>query len=322
MCSRRTRLAKVSRLAGGETTASRRRPGFLSAETLGLLGRSACARPLGWPGRSARKRPRYRVELTASKELRDKLTHAQDLMRHRNPSGDLAVILDRALDLLIAKRESERFGKTKRPRNVGPAPAVSDETATRPRDPASAPAMTSDEAPTRPHDLAGAPSDQRPTPERHVDGWPTHANKRPTRRGYIRRSVRRAVYERDGGQCTYVDAGGRRCPSRGFLELDHIVSKALGGSDEVENVRLRCRMHDRLHAEQVFGRAHVERQIHLRQQKRTREEAAAPSFEAAARGLRNLGFRDTDVRRALATVRARLAPSHRPKPSFAKRCAS
>ncbi|MDB5214342.1 MAG: hypothetical protein JWO86_2269, partial [Myxococcaceae bacterium] len=34
--------------------------------------------------------------------------------------------------------------------------------------------------------------------------------------------VRRAVFERDGEQCTFIDEAGERCPQRGHLELDHI----------------------------------------------------------------------------------------------------
>ena len=37
------------------------------------------------------------------------------MMRHRNPTGDLAVIVEAALDLLVAKLEKERFGKSDRP---------------------------------------------------------------------------------------------------------------------------------------------------------------------------------------------------------------
>jgi hypothetical protein len=59
---------------------------------------------------------RHRVELTVSSDVRTKLEHARDLMRHRNPSGDFAVVLESALDVFIAKLEKERFGKTSRPR--------------------------------------------------------------------------------------------------------------------------------------------------------------------------------------------------------------
>lgn len=59
---------------------------------------------------------RYRVQLTASAELKAKLERATQLMRHRCPDGDLAAVVDRALDLLIPALEKERFGKTPRPR--------------------------------------------------------------------------------------------------------------------------------------------------------------------------------------------------------------
>src|SRR5688572_20053877 len=66
---------------------------------------------------------RFRVEFTASGMLCEKIQRARDLMSHANPRGDLSVILERALDLLLAKLEYERFGKTKKPREED-APAV------------------------------------------------------------------------------------------------------------------------------------------------------------------------------------------------------
>jgi RuvA, C-terminal domain len=119
--------------------------------------------------------------------------------------------------------------------------------------------------------------------------------------------VRRAVYDRDGEQSTFVDDEGRRSPSRAFLELDHTVSQGVGGSDELRSLRVGCQAHNKLHKENVFGRDHVERQIRLRRQKCGAADASA--FETAARGLRNFGFRESEVRRALAAVRAKLDPA-------------
>jgi hypothetical protein len=59
---------------------------------------------------------RYRVELTVDKATRDRLEYARSLMRHRNPSGDLEVIVAQALEALIEKLEKEKHGKTERPR--------------------------------------------------------------------------------------------------------------------------------------------------------------------------------------------------------------
>ena len=58
--------------------------------------------------------------------------------------------------------------------------------------------------------------------------------------------VKREVWRRDLGCCTYVDRHtGRRCGSRFFLELDHIVPVARGGAAEPGNLRLRCAAHHR-----------------------------------------------------------------------------
>ncbi len=69
---------------------------------------------------------------------------------------------------------------------------------------------------------------------------------RAPRSRYIPAPVRREVWRRDGGCCSYVDPhSGRRCGSRFLLELDHIVPFALGGSAEPENLRVYCAAHNR-----------------------------------------------------------------------------
>ena len=163
----------------------------------------------------ARIEARYKVQLTASAELKAKLERAFDLMRHRNPSGDLAVVIEAAMDLLLAKLEKERLGKVKKPRE--------------------------------PRAATGAPGGRA-----------------------ISARVRREVFERDGEQCTFVGDAGHRCPSRGHLELDHVEARALGGTNAASNLRVRCRAHNRLAAEEVFGKAHIAARIDLRQRKSRR----------------------------------------------------
>ena len=59
-------------------------------------------------------------------------------------------------------------------------------------------------------------------------------------------AVRREVWRRDQGCCSYVDRHtGRRCGSRFFLEIDHIVPVARGGGAEPANLRLSCAAHHR-----------------------------------------------------------------------------
>jgi hypothetical protein len=55
---------------------------------------------------------RYRIQLNASVALKDKLEHLANLLSHSIPSRDLAEVIERALDLAIARAENRRFGKT------------------------------------------------------------------------------------------------------------------------------------------------------------------------------------------------------------------
>jgi 5-methylcytosine-specific restriction endonuclease McrA len=65
--------------------------------------------------------------------------------------------------------------------------------------------------------------------------------------------VKRAVSQRDDGQCGFISRDGRRCTERTFLEFHHIVPYARGGLATVENISLRCRRHNQYEADLVFG---------------------------------------------------------------------
>jgi hypothetical protein len=55
-------------------------------------------------------------------------------------------------------------------------------------------------------------------------------------------AVRRVVYERDEGRCTFVDALGRRCGARDRLEYHHQRPFGRGGDHSPRNIRLMCRL--------------------------------------------------------------------------------
>jgi hypothetical protein len=59
---------------------------------------------------------RYRVEFTVSKETRDKLRRAQDLLCREIRNGDPAAIFDRALDALLGAVEKKKLAATAKPR--------------------------------------------------------------------------------------------------------------------------------------------------------------------------------------------------------------
>jgi hypothetical protein len=59
---------------------------------------------------------RYSIKVTVSAEAHDHLRRAQDLLRHVIPSGDPALIVERALTLLVEHLERTRCAHTSRPR--------------------------------------------------------------------------------------------------------------------------------------------------------------------------------------------------------------
>jgi 5-methylcytosine-specific restriction endonuclease McrA len=59
---------------------------------------------------------RFKLELTAGQALHDKLEQLKNLLRHQVPDGDLAIIVERAVDLLLDKTVKQRFAQTRAPR--------------------------------------------------------------------------------------------------------------------------------------------------------------------------------------------------------------
>jgi hypothetical protein len=127
--------------------------------------------------------------------------------------------------------------------------------------------------------------------------------------------VKRAVWARDSGRCTFVSETGRRCPARKCLEFDHVEEVARGGEASVAGIRLRCRAHNQYQAECTFGAGFMERKreearraAEARRQAGAEESAREARRQAAAAEqareimpwLKRLGFRDNEIRRAVA----------------------
>lgn len=76
---------------------------------------------------------------------------------------------------------------------------------------------------------------------------------------YIPAATRDAVYTRDGSRCTFVGDSGQRCRATRNLQIDHKVPFALGGSNELSNLRLLCAAHNMGEAERIYGKTKMER---------------------------------------------------------------
>jgi hypothetical protein len=200
---------------------------------------------------------RFAVQCTIGQGTHDKLRYAQALLSHQVPSGDIAEVLDRALDALIPRLEKAKFAATCRPR-------------------------------------------------------PGHPRSTRSPR-YIPADVKRTVWERDQGRCTFVSESGRRCPARTWLEFDHVDPVARGGKATVTGIRLRCRAHNQYAAESTFGAEFMRRKRlaaaetlaaakgHASASAREQASAAAlASDQDVVPWLRALGFNAGEARRAAA----------------------
>ena len=144
---------------------------------------------------------RYKVQFTASTELRDKLQRLAALM----PGADLAAVVEAAVTEKLKRLEAKRFARTDKPR------------------------MSLEQADTS-------------KGSRNIPA-----------------AVRRTVYERDQGRCTFVSDDGRRCTSREQLEFHHDEPHALGGDRSPSNIWLVCRAHNAYLAELDYGKDRMDR---------------------------------------------------------------
>jgi len=179
----------------------------------------------------------YKVTFSASKPFRDKLRRAQELLRHRIPDGNIAVVIETALDVLLEQVMKERFAVGRKPRS-------------------SRTTRTPDTTPEVHESVEQTPQ----APSRHIPD-----------------AIKRAVYERDGGQCTFVGENGRRCATADNLEFEHEEGFALTGTHDVKKIRLLCRSHNQYAAEKLYGREFMERARQRAKEERTRPGASPES---------------------------------------------
>jgi hypothetical protein len=89
-----------------------------------------------------------------------------------------------------------------------------------------------------------------------TDSVKHRCTKRPT---YYKREFDRALWERAGSQCEFIDKKtARRCDCRFGLQREHVIPLALGGSNDLSNMQLLCATHNQLRARKVFGDAKIE----------------------------------------------------------------
>lgn len=246
------------------------------ARSPSTLSRPSTLEPLG--------NRRYKLQLTASQQLKDKLEQAGDLLHHRINRRDLPGLIEFALDRLIAEEHKRQHGATNRPR-----PPRQGTCQGRPT-----PTDGNEEAAGNP---SKASSNNEPKPaSRHI---PNH--------------IKREVYARDQGQCTFVSTDGRRCCERAGLQYHHEVPFAKGGQSSAGNVRLLCSVHNALLARRDYGPEKIEASI---ERSRQRREPGAVSATQTARSATASAQPGLPAGHA-AVEHATHSPQQRQRPLFA-----
>jgi hypothetical protein len=103
---------------------------------------------------------------------------------------------------------------------------------------------------------------------------------------YVPNAVRRFVYQRDMGQCRFVDAQGRRCPERHRLDYHHRYPYGFGGGPDAANICLMCRTHNRYLADHDYGKEKMDQYVGAigrASSRRSRASCSSPAMVGRAK---------------------------------------
>ena len=211
---------------------------------------------------------RYELKATIDAECQQGLEQLRGLLSHVDPRMTMGQLVGRLVQEALDRHDPGRAprrarggsrsadGKANAPRTPTPEsqPAVERRAASTTKDAA----IPAGAAPTparavRPIPISAPPppSTQEETARRAATGAKPTGAATPTAKSCasgraISAGVRRQVWQRDGGRCSYADPQtGRRCNSTHLIEIDHIVPHALGGGADPGNLRLLCGAHHR-----------------------------------------------------------------------------
>jgi hypothetical protein len=218
-------------------------PDVVAVSAQSFLPAPARAEP-PWPDLPPITAPQqYQVQFSTTEEHVLLIERAKALLARSTPGKSLGELHLDAMRLLVASLEKQKFAVTEQPRRRG-----------RKRTPFGTGSEGASEATTAPTE---------PQKNRHIPA-----------------AVRRAVYERDGARCTYVDEHGERCQETHYLELHHRQPFGKRGAHTTANLTVHCRAHNSLAAEVDFGRAHM-----TERQQSSRHESLVSERRLATRAI-------------------------------------
>jgi hypothetical protein len=185
------------------------------------------------PAGPARLSPqRYGIQFTASEEYVALVEEAQALLSRTAPRATLDELHLRAMRALVGELKRRKYAVTERPRKRSPGtPALAAPVAE------TSELLETPESAERIGDSVETELVQEEPEAGSLSPLPPFRQEQPRQRGrYVPAPVRRAVFERDAGCCTYISASGQCCRETHGLELHHVMPLAQGGEHAESNL--------------------------------------------------------------------------------------
>ncbi len=178
---------------------------------------------------------RWELKAVVDGECRRGLEQLRQWLSHVNPAMEHGELLQRLVADAVAKYDPARQPVRRRRKS---AASSASPTETGPPD---TPERQRKDADAR-RAFAQKRSDASSQCSRGSDGRRPAATVTRT----VPAAVRRHIWLRDRGRCTYRDPeSGRCCGSRHLVQIDHIQPYSTGGSASADNLRLLCAAHNR-----------------------------------------------------------------------------
>ena len=186
------------------------------------------------------------IKLTVNKNSYENLETLKSLLSHISPNMSYGKVFQILSELglnkydprrKLKKQNKKKKNKIKKAQTVDPAKAGIQKTDIKQRICKVAPAFE------RRDEAATIKKNFPPATGRVTNNKEMKRDKIASR--YIPTQIKRLVWTRDQGQCTYIcPETKKKCGSKHFLQIDHIHPYSLGGSSKLNNLRLLCAGHN------------------------------------------------------------------------------
>ena len=207
---------------------------------------------------------RYELKAVIDADCQQGLEHLRGLLSHVDPRMTVGQLVGRIVQEALDRHDPSRPPRRERAGSQAahgvsePAPAAKKQPAPEPGHAVTAPdaAILAGTTPAPEGTPRPRPASAPSPPRQEATDRPAAAGTKPAGAATptakpcasgraIPAAVKRQVWQRDGGRCSYLDRRtGRRCNSRHMIEIDHIVPYALGGGADHGNLRLLCGVRD------------------------------------------------------------------------------